>query len=68
MVTNLSYQDNIVYSLKLSCNKIYIGQSGRCVNTRIDAHFKKSEKNDSKVERKAKKIGGWFRFVEQRAA
>ena len=51
---NFSCQNNVVYSLKLSCDKIYIGQSGRCVNTRIDEHFKKSEKNDGKVEKKRK--------------
>lgn len=30
--------ENVVYSIPLSCGRIYVGQTGRCVNTRLKEH------------------------------
>jgi hypothetical protein len=31
--------ENVVYLIKLKCGKIYIGETGRCINTRIEEHI-----------------------------
>jgi len=38
--------DNIVYSIPLSCNSVYIGQSGRCLNRRLYEHEKPWSRNN----------------------
>jgi hypothetical protein len=35
--------DNVVYSIPMSCERQYVGQSGRCLNTRLYEHNTKSQ-------------------------
>lgn len=37
-------KENVVYQIPLSCNKIYIGQTGRCLNERLREHERSLDK------------------------
>uniref|UniRef100_A0A224Z7Z9 Tick transposon n=1 Tax=Rhipicephalus zambeziensis TaxID=60191 RepID=A0A224Z7Z9_9ACAR len=37
----------VVYSIPLTCNKVYVGQTGRCLNTRLTEHNYHCSKKDA---------------------
>lgn len=41
-------QSRVVYSFPMSCGKIYVGQTGRCVNDRLGEHALNLKKLDDK--------------------
>jgi len=40
-------QKGVVYALPLSCGKLYVGQSGRCINMRVTEHIRGLSKGTS---------------------
>lgn len=39
--------EEVVYKIPMSCGQIYIGQTGRCINTRLKEHANNLEANKS---------------------
>ena len=42
-------QNGVVYKITCSCGKMYIGETGRCLKTRISEHMKTSGTNITEV-------------------
>lgn len=39
--------EEVIYKIPLTCNKVYIGQTGRCINTRLTEHNRHFAAKDS---------------------
>ena len=42
-------QSVVVYKIKCTCGKVYIGETGQCIKTRFDEHIKTSGTNITEV-------------------
>lgn len=52
-----------VYSIPLSCGKEYIGQTGRCINTRLREHKYKAKCREGNISEHGSRCGCGVEFI-----